>query len=48
MKRWGGVTGKSLDTPFDEFDTDEGIDKSLRISVEGLRNNSWKVYAKIV
>ena len=48
MKRWGGVTGKSLDTPFDEFDTDDGIDKSLQITVEGLRNNSWKVYAKIV
>jgi|TARA_Y100000034_G_C6825019_1_gene371896 hypothetical protein len=48
MKRWGGVTGKSLDTPFDEFDTDDGVDASMRITVEGLRNNSWKVYAKIV
>ena len=48
MKRYGGVTGKSIDTPFDEFDTDDGIDASMRITVEGLRNNSWKVYAKIV
>ena len=48
MKRWGGVTGKSTDTPFDQFDTDDGVDASLRITVEGLRNNSWKVYAKIV
>ena len=48
MKRWGGVFGKSIDTPFDEFDREEGIDKSIRITVEGLRNNSWKVYAKIV
>ena len=48
MKRWGGVFGKSVDTPFDEFDREEGIDKSIRITVEGLRNNSWKVYAKIV
>ena len=48
MKRWGGVFGKSTDTPFDEFDREDGIDKSIRITVEGLRNNSWKVYAKIV
>ena len=48
MKRWGGVFGKSTDTPFDEFDSEEGIDKSIRITVEGLRNNSWKVYAKIM
>ena len=48
MKRWGGVFGKSVDTPFNEFDSEEGIDKSIRITVEGLKNNSWKVYAKIV
>ena len=40
--------GKSTDTPFDEFDKGAGIDKSLKIDVEALRNNSWKVYAKIV
>ena len=48
LKRYGGVFGKSTDTPFDEFDREEGIDKSLQISVESLKNNSWKVYAKIV
>ena len=48
MKRYGGIFGKSTDTPFNEFDSEEGIDKSIRITVEGLRNNSWKVYAKIM
>jgi len=48
LKRYGGVFGKSTDTPFDEFDREDGIDKSLEISVESLKNNSWKVYAKIV
>jgi len=48
LKRYGGIFGKSTDTPFDEFDREDGIDKSLEISVESLKNNSWKVYAKIV
>jgi hypothetical protein len=48
LKRYGGIFGKSTDTPFNEFDREEGIDKSLSISVEALKNNSWKVYAKIV
>ena len=48
IKRYGGVFGKSVDTPFDEFDHEEGIDKSLNIQIEELRNNSFKVYAKIV
>ena len=48
LLRYGCVFGKSTDTPFDEFDKDAGIDKSLKIDVEALRNNSWKVYAKIV
>ena len=48
LLRYGGVFGKSVDTPFDEFDRDAGIDKSLKIDVEALRNNSWKIYAKIV
>ena len=48
IKRYGGVFGKSTDTPFDEFDKESGIDKSLKIDVEAIRNNSWKVYAKIV
>ena len=48
LLRYGGVFGKSTDTPFDEFDKGPGIDKSLKIDVEALRNNSWKVYAKIV
>ena len=46
--RWGGVFGKSIDTPFDEFDHGPGIEKSLKIDVESLQNSSWKVYAKIV
>ena len=46
--RYGGVFGKSTDTPFNEFDHESGIDKSLKIDVESLQNNSWKVYAKIV
>ena len=48
LLRYGCVFGKSTDTPFDEFDKDAGIDKSLKIDVEALRNNSWKVYAQIV
>ena len=48
LLRYGGVFGKSTDTPLDEFDSDAGIDKSLKIDVEAIRNNSWKVYAKIV
>ena len=48
LLRWGGVFGKSTDTPFDEFEKGPGIDKSLKIDVEEVRNCSWKVYAKIV
>ena len=48
LLRYGGVFGKSTDTPFDEFEKGPGIDKSLKIDVEAIRNNSWKVYAKIV
>ncbi len=48
LLRWGGVFGKSTDTPFDEFEKGPGIDKSLKIDVEALNNSSWKVYAKIV
>ena len=48
LLRYGGVFGKSVDTPFDEFDKDAGVDKSLKIDVEALRNNSSKIYAKIV
>ena len=48
LTRWGGVFGKCIDTPFDEFDHEPGIEKSLKIDVESLQNSSWKVYAKIV
>jgi len=48
LLRYGGVFGKSTTTPFNEFDREDGIDKSITITVEALRNNSWKVYAKIV
>jgi hypothetical protein len=49
LQRHGGTFGKSIDTPFDEFDReDENTGKSIKIDVEELKNNSWKVYAKIV
>tara|TARA_Y100001951_G_C11239083_1_gene239361 strand:+ start:252 stop:671 length:420 start_codon:yes stop_codon:yes gene_type:complete len=48
LTRYGGIFGKSIDTAFDEFDKEPGIDKSLTITVEALKNSSWKVYAKIV
>ena len=48
LLRYGGVFGKNTDTPFDEFEKGPGIDKSLKIDVEEVRNCSWKVYAKIV
>ena len=47
LKRYGGIFGKGTDTPFCQFDRQEGIDKSLTIQIEELRNNSFKVYAKI-
>ena len=48
LRRYGGIFGKSVDTPFDEFEHDRGIDKSLSIRVEKMSNHSWKVYAEIV
>ena len=48
LRRYGGIFGKSVDTPFDEFDHEQGIDKSLSIRVEKMQNHSWKVYAEIV
>ena len=48
LTRYGGIFGKSTDTDYSEFDRETGIDKDLKISVEALKNNSWKVYAKIV
>ena len=48
LRRYGGIFGKSVDTPFDEFEHDRGIDKSLSIKVEKMSNHSWKVYAEIV
>ena len=48
LRRYGGIFGKSVDTPFDEFENERGIDKSLSIKVEKMSNHSWKVYAEIV
>ena len=49
LQRWGGTFGKTATTPFDEFENDpENVGLDLKITVEELRNNSWKVYAKIV
>ena len=47
LKRYGGVFGKSATTPFDEFDRDENLGKNLNVQIEGLRNNTFKVYDKI-
>jgi len=50
---FGGRFGKDIDTPFDEFLSDDGISHmiegglSLNISYEMIKNNSCKVYAKI-
>jgi hypothetical protein len=49
LQRWGGTFGKTATTPFDEFENEpENVGLDLEITVEELRNNSWKVYAKIV
>ena len=49
LQRWGGTFGKTATTPFDEFENEpENVGLDLKITVEELRNNSWKVYAKIV
>ena len=49
LQRWGGTFGKIATTPFDEFENEpENVGLDLEITVEELRNNSWKVYAKIV
>ena len=48
LRRYGGVFGKSVDTPFDEFESERGTDKNLNIRCEKMTNHSWKVYAEIV
>ena len=48
LRRYGGIYGKSVDTPHDEIESERGTDKSLSIRVEKMQNHSWKVYAEIV
>jgi len=48
LRRYGGIFGKSVDTPHNEFENERGTDKSLSIKVEKMTNHSWKVYAEIV
>ena len=53
LSQWGGRFGKDLNTPYDEFVSDDGITDripgglSLDIKTESVANGSWKVYAKI-
>ena len=48
LQRYGGTFGKSATTPYDEFDKEpENVGKTLTVTTEKLRNNSWKVYANI-
>ena len=53
LSQWGGRFGKDLNTPYDEFVSDDGITDrlpgglSLEIKTEAVANGSWKVYAKI-
>tara|TARA_Y100000593_G_C4271060_1_gene317397 strand:+ start:364 stop:774 length:411 start_codon:yes stop_codon:yes gene_type:complete len=48
LRRYGGIYGKSVDTPHNEIESERGTDKSLSIRVEKMQNHSWKVYAEIV
>ena len=48
LRRYGGIFGKSADTPHNEIESERGTDKSLSIRVEKMTNHSWKVYAEIV
>ena len=48
LRRYGGIFGKSVDTPHNEIESERGTDKSLSIRVEKMQNHSWKVYAEIV
>ena len=53
LSQWGGRFGKDLNTPYDEFVSDDGITDripgglSLEIKTESVTNGSWKVYAAI-
>ena len=48
LRRYGGIYGKSVDTPHNEIESERGTDKNLSIRVEKMSNHSWKVYAEIV
>ena len=44
MSRYGDITGKSVDTPFDEIEH-ESRDYTLSVRYEQLDTGSYKVYA---
>jgi hypothetical protein len=44
MSRYGDITGKSVDTPFDEIEH-ESRDYTLSVRYEQLETGSYKVYA---
>ena len=49
LTQFGGVTGKGVNTPIDQFDNEnpaEGL--SLQVEYEKLKTGTTKVYAKIV
>ena len=52
LTRFGGTFGKSLDTPFDQFEhTDgfpDGLSYSLNLNVDLLENGLYKVHANIM
>ena len=47
FSRYGETFGKSVDTPFDEFDKEEQI-VSLNVKYEQLETGSFKVYGTLV
>ena len=48
LRCYGGIYGKSVDTPHNEIESERGTDKNLNIRCEKMTNHSWKVYAEIV
>ena len=47
FSRYGEITGKSVDTPIDELDSEEKI-VSLHVKYEQLENGCYKVYGSLV
>jgi hypothetical protein len=47
FSRYGEILGKSVDTPFDEFDHEEKL-VNLHVRYEQLETGSFKVYGSLV